>query len=309
MAESAGTGAQRQKVLNSLEAYALGEARAEAGARRWSAAMEWLEQIPEGSRPAALEVGILDGLIRSLLAQQRWGQALDLLQRRLRLSEDPLSRIRHKALLIRQPLLSDEHWLAMSGETGACERLGTDAVPGLDGVWAAGPYYSRGAKRGSPWSSLVRAAKDPDAAADGWARVGLLCGYAGRFLAERTPLLGLVDCVVAVPARPSRYVDRMMSLPDELGKALMRYVALPYLPYGLVSTVDDLEMRKLSRAERYTAVSGSLAAGRPNLIKGRAALVVDDVITSGATLQEAARQLRQVGALEVYGLALAHTEG
>jgi hypothetical protein len=56
--------------------------------------MEWLE----GARPAALEAGILDGLIRSVLADQRWGAVLDLLQRRLRLSEDPLSRMRYQAL-------------------------------------------------------------------------------------------------------------------------------------------------------------------------------------------------------------------
>jgi predicted amidophosphoribosyltransferase len=38
-------------------------------------------------------------------------------------------------------------------------------------------------------------------------------------------------------------------------------------------------------------------------------LVVDDVITSGSTLREAARVLRKAGVTQVFGAALSHTEG
>jgi len=101
----------------------------------------------------------------------------------------------------------------------------------------------------------------------------------------------------------------MMTLPDELGKALRRYLALPYIADGLGSTVDDLEMKKLSHADRREAIRGSIRVERSNLLVDRAVLVVDDITTTGSTLSEAARQLRLAGASAVYGFALAHTEG
>ena len=48
---------------------------------------------------------------------------------------------------------------------------------------------------------------------------------------------------------------------------------------------------------------------RLGLATGRRVLVVDDVITSGATMTEAARVLKAEGVEAVFGLALCHTEG
>ncbi len=64
------------------------------------------------------------------------------------------------------------------------------------------------------------------------------------------------------------------------------------------------DQRGLDREERRRNLDGALEARR---VRGRPVLVVDDVLTTGATLQEALRALRAAGASEVRAVALAHT--
>jgi predicted amidophosphoribosyltransferase len=60
----------------------------------------------------------------------------------------------------------------------------------------------------------------------------------------------------------------------------------------------------LTARERLENVSGAFQ-GRPKIVKGKSILVIDDVITSGATIDACAAGLRKAGAKEVYGLSLA----
>jgi predicted amidophosphoribosyltransferase len=101
----------------------------------------------------------------------------------------------------------------------------------------------------------------------------------------------------------------MMSLPDELAQSVERQIGIPFLPGGLRNTATDIELRGLTWSQRRHAVRGSMEAGDLGIAAGRSVLVIDDVITSGATLREASRLLLGAGALEIYGLGLCHTEG
>lgn len=67
---------------------------------------------------------------------------------------------------------------------------------------------------------------------------------------------------------------------------------------------------KLTREQRIKNVAGAFAL-RPqcgNLIKDKELVLIDDVLTSGATFQEAAHILKHAGARNVWGFALAHEE-
>ena len=194
-----------------------------------------------------------------------------------------------------------------STRRGVCHP--THLSPLVSGVWACGAYHSRGRGRGLPWSHLLREAKNPPSdEAQRRAILKLACGYLCRYILEVTGVLRHADVVVAVPPDPGRYVERAMSLPDEVAIAIEQQLALPRSPEALVKR-KSVELRGLSWGDRRRMVAGSMAARDVKPVRGRCVLVVDDVMTSGATLSEAARVLRDAGARDVHGVVLCHTEG
>src|SRR5262245_4916506 len=122
-----------------------------------------------------------------------------------------------------------------------------------------------------------------------------------RALAAEVPG-GAPACVVPVPLHPRRLRARGFSPASLLARALAREVRAPFAPARLVRVRDTRSQTELSRAERRRNVAGAFAARAP--AAGRLWLV-DDVVTTGSTLAEAARALRRAGAREVVGVCLA----
>ncbi|MBC7402029.1 MAG: ComF family protein, partial [Microbacteriaceae bacterium] len=84
-------------------------------------------------------------------------------------------------------------------------------------------------------------------------------------------------------------------------RLLARAAALPRPARVLVNMHERASQKTLDRAERGTNLAGSMGAYR--VLHGRRFLVLDDVITTGATLSEVVRSLREGGA-EVVGAAV-----
>lgn len=110
-----------------------------------------------------------------------------------------------------------------------------------------------------------------------------------------------VDVIVAVPAAPGRAAWRGIDGPRDLARALGRRWSLPVRDDVLIR-IAERPQRGLRAPERRRNAGASFAvAGR---IAGRA-LLVDDVMTTGATLGACARQLQAAGAEQVHALTLA----
>ncbi len=107
------------------------------------------------------------------------------------------------------------------------------------------------------------------------------------------------EVVVPVPLGPRRLAERGYNQALELARAF-RAVD----PHALRRVREGQPQATLDRAARHPNVSGAFAAD-PRRVAGRAILLVDDVITTGATAAAATRALRDAGALEVHALALA----
>lgn len=119
-----------------------------------------------------------------------------------------------------------------------------------------------------------------------------------------TPLL------IPVPMHEDRLHERGHHQTRLLCEAILEHLApdtVQYLPRALVRTRSHPPQRGLPREVRLQNVRDSMQAKNPALIRGRVCIVVDDVVTTEATLQEARRALEAAGASKVHVLALART--
>jgi hypothetical protein len=298
-------------MQEALSRFALDQARAALGRGEWAAALEWLESVPAAVHPREIVAEAHAALAKEAVAGGFWGTAERHLERSLAARREPLLERRLHLVRHTAPPLDDYQWRVLREAVDPAQKLSRQMLaPEVAEIYTCGQYRAWN-DRYQPWSRFLRLAKDaPPGDEDGEAVLRLAGEFLCRVVSDETPLLRHVDVVVAVPANPSRYVRRMMSLPDELAKALEAHFALPFLFRALTSqAADDLEIHKLSWRERKEAIRGSMRAGALGIAMNRSILLVDDITTSGATLREAARLLREAGAREVYAITLSHTEG
>lgn len=109
------------------------------------------------------------------------------------------------------------------------------------------------------------------------------------------------DCVCFVPATASAYRRRGFDHMELVAKNFCAYTRLPFADIALRPQADD--QRKLSRTARLANLSGSISILRD--CSGLSFLILDDVITTGASIRELASALRARGAREVAALSFA----
>ena len=128
----------------------------------------------------------------------------------------------------------------------------------------------------------------------------LLAESVRRSLPERAPPDGRPVRLVPVPSAPaavrSRGEEPMLVLTREAARRLPgRVDVVPAL--RVVRRTRD--QAGLTREQRLANLRGAMQVGRPAAVRGRACLLVDDVLTSGATLTEGRRALLDAGAERV----------
>ena len=111
--------------------------------------------------------------------------------------------------------------------------------------------------------------------------------------------------VVPVPLDRSRLRKRGFNQAVVLAREVSLILARPMLLDVLIRREGKRSQAGLTRKERRRNVRGSFAVNRHDRIRDRRILIVDDVLTTGATANECARVLKGGGAGEVRLLALA----
>lgn len=130
----------------------------------------------------------------------------------------------------------------------------------------------------------------------------------GRWLTEAgRDILKGGGVIVPVPLGRLRLVQRGFNQSAILAQDVARATGLPYAPLVLVRARKTRPQVGLTRLERHKNVSGAFDvpdAKRP-VIAGRNVVLIDDVITTGATVSACASALKRAGAARVDVLALA----
>lgn len=192
----------------------------------------------------------------------------------------PVPRCRHCALAVPpgQPVC------------GACLR----DPPPLDECVAACDYDW-------PWSACVSRFKFAGEA--GWAAP--LAAVLRRH-PRAADLIDAADLVLPMPLSQERLRERGFNQSLELARRLAPGRCNAHV---LLRPVHTPPQSGLSRADRLRNLRGAFAVepARAHGLRGRAVLLVDDVMTTGASLSAAARVLRQAGAAQVTALVLART--
>jgi len=116
------------------------------------------------------------------------------------------------------------------------------------------------------------------------------------------------DLVVPVPMHWSRRLSRAANSPDVVAKCLARELGIP-LGRALRRTRKTKPQRDLHVKERFRNLRGALAARGGYALRGLRVLVVDDILTTGATGSTAAGALKRAGAAAVAVAVLARADG
>lgn len=132
----------------------------------------------------------------------------------------------------------------------------------------------------------------------------------GEMAADRWEAAGeeeVPDLVVPIPLHPKKRRKRGYNQAGLFAKAFARREGFAYCEDVLERTRETIPLRGLSPNERKTELEGAfrVAPGREEAVRGRMILAVDDIYTTGATMDEAARVLLKAGASEVRILTFA----
>lgn len=119
------------------------------------------------------------------------------------------------------------------------------------------------------------------------------------------PGLGAVDVVVPVPLHPRRQRARGYNQAECLARKLAGLLALPLDARSLGRSRDTASQTGLTPRQRRENVRGAFAVRPRSQLDAKRILLVDDVCTTGATLNACAHTLKRAGASEVQAVTLA----
>jgi ComF family protein len=124
----------------------------------------------------------------------------------------------------------------------------------------------------------------------------------GGFLTEQHPHL-----IIPVPLHRSRLRQRGFNQAVLLGRVLSRHLGVPMLTDVLTRTRSTTPQIDLSAAERRMNVKGAFTVKRADIVADKRILLLDDVMTTGSTMDECAKEIKKAGADMVIAVTIART--
>lgn len=138
------------------------------------------------------------------------------------------------------------------------------------------------------------------------AHIPFFAGIMAQHLAQLQEVPPL-DLVLAPPATAAEIrKNGHYSHAAEMARSFAAQSGIPTQDGVLVKIIPTVPQKQLNAQQRKGRLLGAFAVTDTAAVQGKTILLVDDVITTGATLNECAKMLHFHGAAAVYGLCLAH---
>ncbi len=136
----------------------------------------------------------------------------------------------------------------------------------------------------------------------------------GRLLTNALPgicdeSLSFAPLLIPIPLHPHRLKDRGYNQVERVTDIASNNTLdlVSHAPQALIRIKDTPRQTTLKRDARLRNMENAFEVPTPQLVTGRVCILVDDVVTTGTTLEAAAESLRRAGAREVICLALARS--
>lgn len=126
-----------------------------------------------------------------------------------------------------------------------------------------------------------------------------IAGYLGEYIRRIRP-----DGLIPIPLHPARQRKRGYNQAQLLAKAISRYTGVPIYDKILIRVKNTVPLKKLNPRERQNNLKKAFNI-RGNDVKLKTIILVDDIYTTGSTMDEAAAVLRKAGVERIYFLTLA----
>jgi ComF family protein len=111
--------------------------------------------------------------------------------------------------------------------------------------------------------------------------------------------------IIPIPLEKRKLKYRGFNQAEEIAKELSHFLELPLLSDYLLKVKETTPQVELSRDERKENIKGAFSVKNSQEIKNKKILLVDDIYTTGSTIEEAARVLETAGAKEIIGVVVA----
>jgi len=108
------------------------------------------------------------------------------------------------------------------------------------------------------------------------------------------------DGIIPIPMHPRRLRRRGFNQASWMARRISKHAGVPVRERLLVRTRWAEPQVRLPRTLRIRNIRGTFGVGRGKEVSGGCWVIVDDVMTTGATAREAARILKRAGAVEVH---------
>lgn len=129
--------------------------------------------------------------------------------------------------------------------------------------------------------------------------------FSGWMASAGAELIRASDVIVPVPLHYWRMMTRRYNQSLLLARGLSRHTGLTLLAHGLRRIRHTQQQKGLTRPQREKNVKGAFSVSEKDAVKGKTILLIDDVMTTGATLNACTETLLKAGASQVNVLTLA----
>lgn len=111
--------------------------------------------------------------------------------------------------------------------------------------------------------------------------------------------------LMPVPISKKKLKQRGFNQTEEIGKELAKFLKIPLINKNLIKIKEIMPQTELKKQEREKNIKEAFSLKNKKEIKDKKILLIDDVYTTGSTMEECARILKEAGAEEVWGIVIA----